>query len=446
MNKIGSILEEVLEKINPSEKELEEINSSIEKFLKVFEQRLKTNKIKAEVFLGGSFAKGTVMKKDCYDLDVYVRFEEELSDKEMSELVKKSLKGSKKVSIVHGSRDYFRIKLKDDLFIEVVPVKKISKPDKAENITDLSYSHVKYIKKKVKNKKVLDEIKIAKAFCYANKCYGAESYINGFSGYALELLVAHYKSFEKFLKEMTKAIKTNKGPKNLWSKEYEGKWEELKKKIIIDIEKDYKKKENILMDLNSSKLGSPVILIDPTFKQRNALAALSEETFSRFKQAAEKFLKNPSIKSFELEKTDLEKVKSQALKAKREFVLIEAQTSKAEGDVAGTKLLKFYNHFCGETEKIFEVKKKGFNYNGKKAARYYFVVKPKKEILFAGPFVKDKDNLKAFERVHKNYTIKKGRVYAKEKIDFGIKEFIKKWKSDNKVKIDEMYITSLEVV
>ena len=59
--------------------------------------------------------------------------------------------------------------------------------------------------------------------------------------------------------------------------------------------------------MNSSKLTSPIILVDPTYKQRNALAALSEETFEKFKQASKKFLKNPSIKYFEIVKWDLEK-------------------------------------------------------------------------------------------------------------------------------------------
>jgi tRNA nucleotidyltransferase (CCA-adding enzyme) len=83
-------------------------------------------------------------------------------------------------------------------------VKKISKPKEAENITDLSYSHVNYIKKRIKNKKILDEIRIAKAFCYATNTYGAESYIGGFSGYAIELLVYHYGSFLKFIKAISK--------------------------------------------------------------------------------------------------------------------------------------------------------------------------------------------------------------------------------------------------
>ena len=54
--------------------------------------------------------------------------------------------------------------------------------------------------KKMKDKDVLLGIRIAKAFCHANNSYGAESYINGFSGYALELLVYYYGSFLKFIK------------------------------------------------------------------------------------------------------------------------------------------------------------------------------------------------------------------------------------------------------
>jgi len=89
-------------------------------------------------------------------------------------------------------------------------------------------------------------------------------------------------------------------------------------------------------------------------------------------------LKTPSIKSFEIKKTDLEKIKQDAKKKKYEFVLIEAKTEKQEGDVAGSKLIKFYKHLNSEIEKFFEIKKKDFNYNGKKSARYFFVVKKRK--------------------------------------------------------------------
>ena len=306
--KINSILEEVLKKIKPSQEELNVINGSLDDFLKKINKRIKVLKINVEVFVGGSFAKGTVIKKNYYDVDVFMRFDKKYDDSKISVLTKKLLLGLRGVSVVHGSRDYFRVKINSYFFIEVIPVIKVNKSSESRNITDLSYSHVKYINKKVKNKKVLDEIKIAKAFCYANNCYGAESYINGFSGYGLELLVYYYGSFLKFIRAVStpKGVLSVKGDINT-----EGK---INKKIVIDIEKYYRNKSVVLMDLNSSKLQSPIVLIDPTYKQRNVLAALSSETFEKFKKKCKKFLKNSSIKLFEVEKTDLDKIKKEAEK------------------------------------------------------------------------------------------------------------------------------------
>jgi len=139
-HKIDSILKEVLEKIKPPQEDLEFIDSTLKKFLEDLRKRIKKNKIKAELFVGGSFAKGTVILKDYYDVDVFIRFDKK--HKEISKLTKKILRGVKNISIIHGSRDYFRIKKGPNFFIELVPVRKISKPKEAENITDLSYSHV----------------------------------------------------------------------------------------------------------------------------------------------------------------------------------------------------------------------------------------------------------------------------------------------------------------
>jgi len=441
--KINLILKEVLEKIKPPKEDLNFIETNLNEFLKEIKKRIKKNKLKAEIFIGGSFAKGTVISKDYYDVDIFMRFDKEY--KNISKLTKEILRGIKNVSIIHGSRDYFRIKKGPKFFIELVPVKKISKPSQAENITDLSYSHVNYIKKKIKNKNILNEIRIAKAFCYATNTYGAESYVNGFSGYGLELLVYYYGSFLKFIKTICKEAKKSKKGKNIWSKEYEKKWEEMRKKIIIDIEKYYKNRQMVLFDVNASKLNSPIILMDPTCPQRNVLAALSNQTFNNFKKECKKFLKNPSIKSFEKKEINIEKIREQAEKKRLEFVLLESKTKKQSGDIAGTKLLKFFKHLEREISRFFEIKQRGFEYNGKKSATYYFAVESKKEILTSGPFVKDKKSVKAFRKKHKKIFTKAKRIYARDKIDFSLKEFISKWKRKYKKRLKEMSIISLKV-
>ena len=424
-NNNNKILNEVLERSKPSEEDLRYIKENVKLFHQNIDKSLKKLKIDAEIFIGGSFAKGTVIKKDKYDVDVFIRYDKKYKNEELSILTKKVLGGLENVSAVHGSRDYFRIDYGKNFFIELIPVKKINNPKEYENITDLSYLHVKYINKKIKSNKILDEIKIAKAFCYANGCYGAESYIHGFSGYSLELLVYYYNGFMKFINAMSKIGK---------------------EKQIIDIEKQFNNKKSVLMDLNSSKLNSPIILIDPTYKQRNALAALSQETFEKFQKACKEFIKKPSVKSFEIKKIDIEKIKEDSIKNGKEFTLIEARTNKQEGDIAGSKLLKFYNYIEKEIGMFFIVKNKGFNYNGKKSARYFFVVERKKELICGGPFTNDKENSRKFKMEHKNIYEKNNRLYAKEIINFSLKEFLKKWKTKNARIINEMYIDNLNYI
>ncbi len=448
--KTNLILKEVLERVEPPKEELEIIEKYLKEFLKKFEKRLRVLKINAEIFVGGSFAKNTLIKKNKYDIDIFIRFDKKYKD-EISNLTKKIIRNFKNVSLVHGSRDYFRIKMNSYFFIELIPVIKVKNPKEAENITDLSYSHVNYIRKRLKSKRILDEVRIAKAFCYANNCYGAESYINGFSGYSLELLIYYYGSFIKFIKVVSKinaqksrisgATKSKTALSRRKEQDFVGK-----KKIIIDIEKKHKNKQSILMDLNSSKLNSPIILIDPTYKQRNALAALSKETFERFRKDCKKFLKAPSIKAFEIKKTDLEKIKENARKKKLEFVLIEAKTSKQTGDVAGSKLLKFYRHLNHEIGKFFEIKDREFDYDEEKSAKYFFVVKNKKEILIRGPSIKDLKNIKKFKKKHRTSFFKSGRIYAQESSPKNLKKFIENWKEKNKERIKDMSINGLSIV
>jgi tRNA nucleotidyltransferase (CCA-adding enzyme) len=425
MKQTNLILEEVLKNINPNEN-MDFIKKFLKEFIIKINSNIKKQKIIADIFVGGSFAKKTLIKKDKYDIDLFLRFDKKYPNSEISNMTKKLLGGIKGVKVVHGSRDYFSIKVKDNFIIEVVPVRKISKPSEAENITDLSYSHVRYINKNVKTEKILNDIKIAKAFCYASNCYGAESYIKGFSGYSLELLVYHYKGFMNFIKAVLK-INPNE-------------------REIIDTEKLYKNKKEVLLDMNTSKLISPIILVDPTFKQRNALAALSKETLVKFQKHCAQFLKTPGVKSFEIKKVDLVKIKENAIKNKNEFLLLEISTEKQEGDVAGSKLYKFYNHMSSELERYFVIKNKGFNYNNKQKARIFFVLKKREFVFFNGPFVKDRKNVIKFKKEHKKVLEKNKRLFAKEKFNFNSKDFVKKWKLKNKSKVSQMYINEIKII
>ena len=421
---INALLKEVLTEIKPSEKEMKGMENSTLALLKKIKGNMQGKKINADIFVGGSAAKATMIKKDPYDIDIFIRFDKKYKNEILSDLTEKILRGIGRNVRIHGSRDYFKIKFREKVFFEIVPVKRIQNPREAENVTDLSYSHVNYIKKKIKSEKLLDEIRLAKAFCYANNAYGAESYVRGFSGYGLELLVYHYGSFLKFVREIAK----------------------IKEKTVIDIEKHHKNKDRILMDLNEAKLQSPIILVDPTYKQRNVLAALSAETLENFQKACRLFLQNPKISFFKQRPINTEKLRADSKNKGYDFIVLKITTNKQEGDVAGSKLLKFYRHIREELEKFYDIKENGFEYKNGKSAQGFFAVKRKPLILVIGPMVNDIKNTNRFKSAHKSVFIKNNRLYSKKANSLPIKSFIEFWKKKNRKRMKDMSIIKMELV
>jgi tRNA nucleotidyltransferase (CCA-adding enzyme) len=419
------ILEEIASNLLIEKVEMNVLKGEANKIISLLKDELRTQKISAEVFAGGSFAKETLVKEEFFDVDIFVRFDWKYED--ISKLLDKVLdkikrKSKLKLEKIHGSRDYFRI-IKGKIVFEIVPVVKIKKPKEARNVTDLSYFHVNYVKRKAK--KLTKEIVLAKQFCKSQKVYGAESYVNGFSGYALECLIIYYKSFEKMLKELARV--------------------RIGERVIIDPAKHYKKKGDVLFEMNESKLGSPIILIDPTWKERNALAALSRETFEKFQEDAKQFLKRPSKEFFVVKKFDVDSFKNKAKKKKAEFVKVELETNKQPGDIAGTKLKKFSNYLTRELARFFEIKDKEFDYNGENKAALYLIAKSKKEILKIGPPKTLEKNAREFKKQNKNIFEKNGILHAKVKINFSAKKFISDFAKKYHTSIKDMDIVWLEV-
>ncbi len=405
---------------------LTEIKRDVDTIVTRLREELKKAKISAEVFVGGSFAKGTLIKGEFYDIDIFVRFDWKYEDisRFLGKIVKNTAKKTKlRLETLHGSRDYFRI-IKKNVIFEIVPVVKIGKPKEARNVTDLSYFHVNYVKRKF-NDKLRKELVLAKQFCKAQKVYGAESYISGFSGYALECLIIHYKSFEKMLRELVKL--------------------KLGDRIIIDPQKAYKNKNDVVFEMNESKLGSPIVLVDPTWKERNVLAALNSETFTRFQEAARAFLKKPSKDFFIIKRFEERKFQEKAKQSKAEFVKVALQTDRQPGDIAGTKMKKFANHLMENMSTYFEIIKKEFEYSGESKADLYLSVKSKKEIIRSGP-PKDMDKAaKEFRKRNKNIFEKNGKLYSKIKINFTAKKFIKDFAKKFSKTVKAMGVSELRV-
>ncbi|MBI2652256.1 CCA tRNA nucleotidyltransferase [Candidatus Woesearchaeota archaeon] len=395
MKKINQILNEALKEIQPDknyEKEIfEKLNSIIKKINK--------NQKDIKAILGGSGAKGTWLKT--FDADIFVLFGykkfKDKSDK-LSDALERILKKKfKNIARLHGSRDYFQIRQGNFTF-EIVPILKIKKAEQAKNITDVSPLHSNWVKK---HKKLINEMKLTKQFCQAQNVYGAESYIKGFSGYICEILTVYYGSFLNLIKNAAK-----------WSD-----------KIIVDVEKYYKGKD-VFKLVNTSKLISPLIVIDPVQKDRNAAAALSIEKFECFKKTAREFLKSPSKEFFIKKELKLLFLKGKTSNTK--LIIIKIKPLSGKADVVGNKLLKTYEFLKeGLHKHDFKIIKTDWEWDKKSDANTYFLLDKKALSKFAeieGPPIKIKQHADNFKKIHKKTFIKLNKIFALEKRKFLIPE------------------------
>lgn len=334
------MLKQVLDSIKPSKDEKKEIKE-------IAKELIGSIKIpKTKVVLGGSLAKNTWLKGN-HDIDIYVKFnKKEYLDKDISKILEKKIK-KLNPSKIHGSRDYFQIK-KEKYIVEIIPILNIKSVNKAKNITDVSPFHTKYVKK---YNHLTDDIRLAKAFFKANELYGAESYIRGFSGYAIEVLVIHYRGFKKLLKAVSK-------------------W---KSPIVIDTLDQYKGRK-ILTEMNPSKLESPLIVVDPVQKERNVTAVVNQEKFEKFKKAAKDYLDHPSISYFMKKDFDIKPLEKKYKKDK--LIILKAKPLEGKKDVVGAKLLKTYNFLLKElSNHNFEIIDSGWHWKNK--AYFWFVFNKK---------------------------------------------------------------------
>ena len=116
-----------------------------------------------------------------------------------------------------------------------------------------------------------------------------------------------------------------------------------------------------------------------------------------------------------------------------------------EGDIAGSKLVKFYRHLKNEINKFYTVSSDGFDYGGKKEAQFFFVAKSRGKIISRGPDANDKRNAALFKKKHRNTFIKGGKIYTEEKIEKDIEKFIKEWMNSNYEKMNDMHINELSI-
>lgn len=384
-----AIFARVLPRLLPQKEKLLPI---VAEFLHKVNTILKEKKIHATAVLGGSIAKGTFLKDD-HDCDIFVRFHPSYPDDTLSDILAIALQ-SLHPERVHGSRDYFHVDdPKQHLRYEIVPVIHIRDPACARNVTDMSPLHVAWVKK---HSQFADDIRLAKQFCKSNGVYGAESYIRGFSGHVLDVLVIYYRGFENLLKASL-----------LW-----------KPKAVIDVTNYYK--GTALGRLNPAKVESPIIVIDPVLPQRNAAAALSTEKLHKFIKAAEGFLAKPDGSYFEIKKQTPQTIRTKA--GKRPCVLLRVRPLEGKTDVIGAKLLWTFVHVRRALEQGgFKLLDADWFWEPKSDALFWYILEradTQALVKHPGPPLSQKKRVLEFKTKHKKTFVENNRIFTHLKRPF----------------------------
>jgi tRNA nucleotidyltransferase (CCA-adding enzyme) len=163
--------------------------------------------------------------------------------------------------------------------------------------------------------------------------------------------------------------------------------------------------------MNSSKLVSPLILVDPVDPERNVTSALSEDNYKRFIDASIGFVKAPLQRYLLIKSFDIGEFKGFNIKLKLNI------KKPLKEDVAGAKALKIFKAIENEIiKKGFEVLDKDWHFNKKDKAFFFFKIPEsiQPEYIFEGPPLTKENHVKRFKSKHKKTFIKDGKIYAKE--------------------------------
>ena len=320
-SKFDSIFQKTLKKITPDYWERRETNLVIQR---VEEATRKTLRKKGLSYvLAGSFVRDTWLP-DKKEFDLFIMFPEkttrenlEKSGISIGKKIVKQVKGS--YEIAYAEHPYVRAKIKK-FSVDIVPCYKVKSGDKIKSAVDRTPFHNKWLSEHLSLSQVPD-VRLLKKFCKSLGIYGSDTKTLGLSGYLIELLIVHYKSFKSFLRKASG-------------------WEAGQ--VFLDISRHYNNLPRELVEIRKKFRFQPLVVIDPVDHNRNVAASLSTENFMKLSYFARDFLKKPSLNFFfkAPPKVNVQRLKKQIEKRKTLMLCLSFSQPDIIDDILWPQLRK----------------------------------------------------------------------------------------------------------
>ncbi len=237
------VLDSILEKPSVRSRKLR----AIDEVKEGLESLKRKQKLDFEIFLGGSLAKGTDIRGS--DADIFMLFPGDFDALEVLRRLRNEFPAGREE---YSDHPYLTLPQKD-FSIDIVPGYKAASGGELRTAVDRTPFHVRFVQEEFTDE-MKDEVRILKQFLKGIGSYGAESSVQGFSGYAAELLVYRFKNFEGVIskaRDWKIPCALDEGPK------------------------EFK--------------GASLVMIDPVDSERNVSANVSQENLATFILASRLF-------------------------------------------------------------------------------------------------------------------------------------------------------------
>lgn len=255
------ILKQIEKTSIPSTKLQEHKKSIVDNVLDLVQKQITKYPQVTGIEIGGSYAKGTWLPEKA-DIDIFIKFQTSVSEKDFANLGKKigfdSLKDFKPY-VRYAEHPFVEAKIKDTK-VNLVPCYDVEE-GKWKSSADRSTFHTKFMKESL-SESMKNEVRILKRFLMNNDIYGAEIAKQSFSGYVAEVLVLNFGNFLGVIK------------------------------AVSDI------KQGQIIGNATKEFDTPIVIMDPIDSKRNLAAAISTDNIGKFVFVSRAFLKNPSIRFF----------------------------------------------------------------------------------------------------------------------------------------------------
>ena len=216
----------------------------------------------------GSVARGTWVKGD-KDIDIFMLFPPELPREELQEkglaaayAVVEKFSGTAEEK--YAEHPYLNAVI-EGFDVDLVPCYHVASTAEMQCAVDRTPFHTRYLLPKIGP--LREDVLLLKQFAKGGGVYGSDHMTGGFSGYLCELLILASGGFSEFM-QAASAYRYGE---------------------VIDIEGHYPDKKTI-----RKKFSEPLIVIDPTDKDRNVAAALTPTRFAEFMELARDYCAEPS--------------------------------------------------------------------------------------------------------------------------------------------------------